>query len=237
MNIIITGASRGIGHELVKILGASSSNCVFAVSRNEKKLELLKQACEQKNPSCKVIPIVCDLSKENDIQHAIQIINQHVKHIDLLINNAGALVNKPFFEISRSDVEYAYRVNVFSAFHLIQQVLPLMFSSTSRGHVVNIGSVGGVQGSIKFSGLSAYSSSKAALASLTECLAEEFKEKNVAFNCLALGAVQTEMLSEAFPGYVAPLSAKEMATFIAQFATSAQHYMNGKIIPVSMSNP
>lgn len=237
MNIIITGASRGIGYELVKLLSSNSSHKIFAVSRNKSKLDLLKNECETIQPAAHVIPVACDLSNEGDIKNLVKTIHQYTSHIDLLVNNAGALVNKPFFEIKKSDLEYAYHVNVFSVVELLQQVLPIMFASPNRSHVVNIGSVGGFQGSIKFAGLSAYSSSKAALASLTECLAEEFKYKNIAFNCLALGAVQTEMLNEAFPGYVAPLSAKEMATFISQFALSAHHYMNGKIIPVSMSNP
>ena len=237
MNIIITGASRGIGYELVKNMSSTGEHTIFAVSRNITKLETLARECKLKNADTAVIPVGCDLSNENEIQHLVSVIKTHVAHIDILINNAGALVNKPFMEISKSDIEYAYRVNVFSTFNLIQNILPLMFFSSKRGHVINIGSVGGFQGSIKFAGLSAYSSSKAALASLTECLAEEFKEKNIAFNCLALGAVQTEMLNEAFPGYVAPLKANEMATFISQFALSAHHYMNGKIIPVSISNP
>jgi 3-oxoacyl-[acyl-carrier protein] reductase len=237
MNIIITGASRGIGYELVKNISSTGNHTIFAVSRNSEKLYLLANECKEKNAATTVIPVGCDLSKENEIQSLIALVKTYTAHIDILINNAGALVNKPFLEISKSDIEYAYSVNVFSTFNLIQNVLPLMFASTIRGHIVNIGSVGGFQGSIKFAGLSAYSSSKAALASLTECLAEEFKEKNVAFNCLALGAVQTEMLNEAFPGYIAPLKANEMATFISQFAMSAHHYLNGKIIPVSMSNP
>ena len=107
----------------------------------------------------------------------------------------------------------------------------------TRGHVINISSIGGVQGSVKFAGLSAYSSTKAALACLTECLAEEFKDLNISFNCLALGAVQTEMLEEAFPGYKAPLTAWEMAEFISKFSVNANKVMNGKIIPVSLSTP
>jgi NAD(P)-dependent dehydrogenase (short-subunit alcohol dehydrogenase family) len=97
--------------------------------------------------------------------------------------------------------------------------------------------MGGVQGSAKFAGLSAYSSSKAALCTLTECLAEELKLENISVNCLALGAVQTEMLSKAFPGYRAPLSASEMAEFIVQFARSGHYYFNGKILPVSSTTP
>jgi NAD(P)-dependent dehydrogenase (short-subunit alcohol dehydrogenase family) len=97
--------------------------------------------------------------------------------------------------------------------------------------------MGGVQGTVKFPGLSAYSSSKAALAGLTECLAIEFQDKDIAVNCLALGAVQTEMLQEAFPGFKAPVSPDKMAEFIGNFVLTAHHFMNGKVLPISLSTP
>lgn len=236
MNIIVTGASRGIGYELVKSLSADANHTIIAISRNAQKLDQLKKECSSLNSSSKVIPIVCDLADKNAVGALFSEIKKQVKTVHVLINNAGAIVNKPFAEITREDLEYVYRVNVFSVVGLIQGVLPFM-DTDHRSHIVNISSIGGFQGSIKFSGLSAYSSSKAALACLTECLAEEYKEKNIAFNCLALGAAQTEMLNEAFPGYKAPLSAKQMAEFIAHFSLTAHQYMNGKIVPVSLSNP
>lgn len=232
MKIVVTGASRGIGYELVKQLSSNSGNTVFAVSRNEQQLEKLKSECVNKN----VIAITCDLSKELSILSLLTNIKKHTPTINALVNNAGAIINKPFSEISKSELDYVYNVNVFSVVRLIQGVLPLM-DETTKSHIVNISSMGGFQGSSKFAGLSAYSSSKAALACLTECLAEEFKDRNIAFNCLALGAVQTEMLNEAFPGYKAPLSASEMATYVSDFVINAHKTMNGKIIPVSLSNP
>jgi short-subunit dehydrogenase len=236
MNIIVTGASRGIGYELVKILSVDTQNTVLALSRNSQKLEQLKSECLTLNSASKVIPIVCDLSDKNAIHQIHSEITKHIKTVSILINNAGAIVNKPFLEITADDLEYVYNVNIFSVVRLIQTVMPLM-DGVKKSHVVNVSSIGGVQGSLKFAGLSAYSSSKAALVCLTECLSEEFKEKNIAFNCLALGATQTEMLNEAFPGYKAPLSAAQMAEFIANFSLTAHQYMNGKIIPVSLSNP
>ncbi len=232
MKIVVTGASRGIGYELVKKLSADSGNTIFAVSRNEQQLELLKKECANNN----VITIVCDLSKELSILSLLTNLKKHVQTIDALVNNAGAIINKPFSEITKSELDYVYNVNVFSVVRLIQGVLPLM-EEKQKSHIVNISSMGGFQGSSKFAGLSAYSTSKAALACLTECLAEEFKEKNIAFNCLALGAVQTEMLNEAFPGYKAPVSAAEMAVYLSDFVVNGHKIMNGKIIPVSMSNP
>ena len=97
--------------------------------------------------------------------------------------------------------------------------------------------MGAVQGSAKFPGLAYYSASKAAIANLTECLAEEYKEHNTAFNCLALGSANTEMFNEAFPGYKAAVSAQEMADLISDFAVNGQKYFNGKIIPVSVNTP
>jgi 3-oxoacyl-[acyl-carrier protein] reductase len=235
MNIIVTGASRGIGYELVKKL-SGDDHIIIAISRNAAKLDLLRQECERVKPGIKVVAISCDLNDNSAVSGLPDKIKTHCDVIDVIINNAGAIVNKPFHEITHEDLQYVYNVNVFGVIHLIQKLLPMM-NTANRSHIVNISSMGGFQGSAKFAGLSAYSSSKAALACLTECLAEEFKERNIAFNCLALGAAQTEMLSEAFPGYKAPLSASEMAAFIADFALKNHHFMNGKVIPVSMSTP
>jgi 3-oxoacyl-[acyl-carrier protein] reductase len=232
MNFVVTGASRGIGYELVKQLSLNAGSTIYAVSRNARKLEQLKNECTDS----KVIPVVCDLRSADAANVLLSEIKKHTATVNYIVNNAGAIVNKPFMELSRADLEYVYEVNVFSVVHLIQTLLPVL-DSGEKAHIVNISSMGGYQGSSKFAGLSAYSSSKAALGCLTECLAEEFKDKNIAFNCLALGAVQTEMLNEAFPGYKAPVSAAEMSLYLSHFVLNAHKVMNGKIIPVSLSNP
>ena len=113
----------------------------------------------------------------------------------------------------------------------------LVLAAAGKAHVVIIGSMGGLQGSKKFPGLSAYSAAKGALAILTECLAEEWKQVGISVNCLCLGAVNTEMLDEAFPGYKAPVNAADMARFIGDFALSAHDFMNGRILPVALSDP
>jgi len=236
MNIIITGASRGIGYELVKIFAADSKNTIIAIARNRQKLNALKKECLKTNPKSNVISLPLDLQSSSISQVVTKEIKQNIKSIDILINNAGSIVNKSFKEINLNDLTNVYQTNVFAVFQLIQTVLPFM-NTKKRAHIVNISSMGGVQGSAKFAGLTAYSSSKAALICLTECLAEEYKNKNISFNCLALGAAQTEMLHEAFPGYKAPVSAKQMADFIANFSTTAHHFINGKVIPVSLSTP
>ena len=133
-------------------------------------------------------------------------------------------------------MQKVYEVNVFAPAMLIKVLLPLIEKST-EAHIVNISSMGGVQGSSKFIGLSAYSSSKGALITLTECLATELAHKNIKVNCLALGSVNTEMLATAFPGYEAPVSANKMAEWVSWFALNGHHFFNGKIIPVALSNP
>ena len=224
-NIIITGTSRGIGFEMVKLF-ASQGYQVLALSRNETPIKNL----ELDN----VTTFSCDLCEANVYKQVTNFIKENWQQVDVLINNAGALLNKPFAETTISDFETIYKTNVFGVSELTRVVIPFM---KKEGHVVTISSMGGVQGSLKFPGLAAYSSSKAAVITLTELLAEEYKESGPSFNVLALGAVQTEMLEEAFPGYQAPTTALEMAEYITDFALTGSKYYNGKLLQVSNSTP
>lgn len=230
MFIVITGASRGIGLEIVKQLLSDDGNTVLAISRSKKELSSLQK--NHKN----LLTIFGDLTTTSILNQVLQTIKKNGNRVDVLINNAGAIVNKPFEKINANEIKNVYEVNVFAPFLLIQKLLPVL-GKKSKSHIINIGSMGGFQGSSKFAGLSAYSSSKSAIAGLTECLAEELKEKNITVNCLAIGAVQTEMLNKAFPGYKAPLQPKQMANFIIEFAFTGHQYFNGKIIPVSSTTP
>ena len=224
-NIIITGTSRGIGFELVKLFAKEGHN-VLALSRNDAPIERLNL----KN----VTAISADLSIKNDYGNVETFIKTNWKQVDVLINNAGTLLNKPFSEISMEEFENVYKTNVFGVAELTRIVLPFMKKGS---HVVTISSMGGVQGSMKFPGLAAYSSSKAAVITLTELLAEEYKDSGISFNVLALGAVQTEMLEEAFPGYKAATTALEMAQYILDFSLNGHKYYNGKLLQVSNSTP
>jgi len=224
-NVIITGTSRGIGFELAQLFAKNGYN-VLALSRNSKPLKILNL----KN----ITTISIDLSKENELEKVTAFISSNWKTVDILINNAGKLINKPFKELTPSDFLEVYSVNVFSVAELTRQLIPFFKKGS---HVVNISSIGGVQGSLKFSGLAAYSSSKGALITLTELLAEEYKEQQISFNVLALGAVQTEMLEEAFPGYKASVSANEIAQYIFDFSLNGNKYYNGKILQVSSTTP
>lgn len=224
-NIVITGTSRGIGFELAQQF-AKAGHQVLALSRNTKPLEKVNH----KN----ITTFSVDLLNTTSIKKGIDFIENNWKHVDILINNAGKLINKPFAQLTSSDFEDVYKVNVFAVAELTKNILPFMEKGS---HVITVSSMGGIQGSMKFPGLAAYSSAKGAVITLSELLAEEYKEQQIAFNVLALGAVQTEMLEEAFPGYVAPLSAKEMADYIFNFSLTGNKFYNGKVLQVSSSTP
>lgn len=223
-NIIISGASRGIGFALVNYF-AKRDFRVLALSRNIETLFNLPK---------NVTVLKVDITKEKDLKKVTNFISKNWKQVDILINNAGKLVHKPFEETSYQNFLDVYNVNVFAVAELTKVCLPFM---KQNSHAIAISSMGGIQGSMKFAGLSAYSSSKGAVITLYELLAEEYKENGIAFNTLALGAVQTEMLAEAFPDYQAPITAEEMADYIADFALTGNKMYNGKVLQVSNSTP
>lgn len=224
-NVIVTGASRGIGFELVQLFAKNNCN-VLAVSRNIEPLKKLNIS--------NLTPFSADISKEKEIDKIIDYVKTNWKNVDILINNAGKLVNKPFVKTTIQDFLDVYKVNVFAVADLTRKTIPLL---NKNSHVVTISSMGGIQGSVKFAGLAAYSSSKGAVITLTELLAEEHKDSQISFNALALGAVQTEMLAEAFPDYKAPTTALEMATYIYNFALTGNKFYNGKTLQISSSTP
>ncbi|WP_091392604.1 SDR family NAD(P)-dependent oxidoreductase [Flavobacterium noncentrifugens] len=223
-NIIITGTSRGIGHQLA-LQFANAGHQVLALSR-----KIPQDLLAHQNISC----LSVDLSEESDLQKVEDFLSSTWKKADAIIHNAGSLILKPFAEITTSEFENIYKVNVFAVAALTRIALPYLQKGS---HVVSISSMGGIQGSVKFAGLSAYSSSKGAVITLSELLAEEYRERGIAFNVLALGSVQTEMLAEAFPGYQAPLSAAEMASYIFDFTLNGNKYFNGKVLQVSATTP
>lgn len=229
MLILVTGASRGIGFELAKALAAGKGNLVLAVSRNTAPLRKAADTIHN------LLPVQADLSQASDLAAIVNMVKRLKMPLSVMVNNAGLLIKKDFGKMKLDDLRSMFTTNVFAPYLLVQKLLPFM--KDAGAHVVNIGSMGGVQGTAKFPGLSGYSSSKGALAVLTECMAEELRAQKISVNCLALGSVQTEMLAAAFPGYRAAMQPGEMAAFIADFALRGSRFFNGKVIPVSNSTP
>ena len=211
MNIIITGASRGIGAETVKVLMKHKGNNVFAISRNSDGLRKLGLEVLKYNNDSKLMTFEFDLAQIDFYPFLLQKVETFFKHCDVLILNAGKVINKSFDKMDSLEFDDIFNINVKSPFFLIREFLPMM---SKGGHIVTIGSMGGIQGTKKFKGLSLYSSSKAALTVLTEVLAEELMEREVSINCIAPGATQTEMFEKAFPGMKAAQTPQAMAVFI-----------------------
>jgi len=233
MNVIITGASSGIGFETALEFALDSKNKIVCIARSADKLRKLLEIAKGINPDCNLLPVEFDLIND-DYSALVPFLKQHLGRVDILINNAGALINKPFLSTTENEMAAMLESNVMTHFKMIRYTLPLMEKGS---HIVNIGSMGGFQGSVKFNGLSAYSASKAALHALTECLAVELTETGIKVNCLALGSVQTEMLEEAFPGLEGSVLAFEMGKYVADFAKNGHKFYNGKILPVAVSTP
>lgn len=233
MNIVLTGASSGIGFEAALEFTLNKDNKVVCIARSADKLRKLLEIAKGITPDCTLLPVEFDIVND-DYAALVPFLKEKLGHIDILINNAGELINKPFSETTSVDMANMFESNVLGHFNMIQNLLPLMRNDS---HIVNIGSMGGFQGSVKFPGLSAYSASKAALHTLTECLAFELLETGIKVNCLALGSAQTEMLEQAFPGYQSPVMAFEMGKYVADFARTGHKFFNGKIIPVAVTTP
>lgn len=227
-HFIITGASRGIGFHTALFL-AKQGNYVTAVARSSELLNQLKDFYPEF-----IFPLPLDITAPA----APEILKRHLDStkpaLSGIIHNAGLLVNKPFTELSSSEWHHQILVNLMAPVTLTRELLPFF---NDKGHILHISSMGGFQGSDKFPGLSAYSTTKGALATLTECLAVELTEQNIQVNCLCLGAVQTEMLDQAFPGLQAPVQAEQMGEHIASFALHGNKFYNGKVLPVALNNP
>jgi 3-oxoacyl-[acyl-carrier protein] reductase len=229
--ILITGANNGIAFELCKLF-LNADYSVIAISRSNNNLSELQSELKD-NSNCELKILQIDISTEMHIYQDFLKNNQSVK-IKHIVNAAGQLINKSFENLEISDFQKMMEVNFFAPVSLVKMSLPRMIENS---HIVNIGSMGGYQGSQKFQGLSAYSSSKAALMNFSEILAEELKERKVFVNSLALGAVDTKMLKEAFPGYKTQMTAHSMAEYIYDFTLNGWRYFNGKVLPVTNSTP
>ncbi|MEO5912110.1 MAG: SDR family oxidoreductase [Pelobium sp.] len=230
--IIITGASSGIGFEAAIEL-ATKGHEVIAIARSKEKLQNLQKITLSINPEAKLYCLVFDILSDEETG-LVDFVKKQFGELNILINNAGSLINKPFKELTEFDMAEMFQSNVLGHFRIIKAMLPLM---GKKSHILNVGSMGGFQGSSKFPGLVAYSASKAALHNLTECLAQELMEEGISVNCLALGSAQTEMLDKAFPGYQSPVQAFEMGKYLADFALTGHRFFNGKILPVAVTTP
>lgn len=227
-HVIITGASRGIGAATARYL-AEKDVAVTAIARSEDRLQELSRSSDG---TIHLLPL--DITGKDAGAQIIAHLNEKNLSITGMLHNAGLLVNKPFSEQSDEDWNRQIAVNLLAPARLSRDLIP-HFDKGS--HILMISSMGGFQGSSKFPGLSAYSAVKGGLSILSECLAAELTEEEIASNALCLGAVQTEMLNQAFPGVEAPVSPQQMGAYVGDFLLNGHRFYNGQVLPVTLGNP
>lgn len=190
VNVLLTGASQGIGKRLAFMMSAAGAE-LGLMARNEEALR--KVAQEITVQKGQAIPIPVDLSRPESIEQAVEQAQKKLGCIDILINGAG--IQGPIGSFHENDPdtwEFTFRVNLFGPMRLIRAVLPEMIARR-RGKIINFSGGGATAPRPNFS---AYAASKAALVRLTETLAAELKPFNIQVNAVAPGAVNTQMLAE-----------------------------------------
>ncbi len=223
---LVTGGSRGIGRATASAL-ATAGNTVDVVSRSEQALKTLQDRFPEHIRTC-----AADLAHPQAPASVLATFDS--PPYDGMVHAAGALLNQPFSALSDADWDFLWQANVMSAVRLLRS---MQGRFKPGAHIVLLSSMGGYQGSSKFPGLTAYSTTKGALSILGECLAVEWEPMGIRVNTLCLGAVATDMLAEAFPGYQAPVSAETMGAWVARFAQDGGAVLSGKSLPISITDP
>lgn len=192
MNVIITGASRGIGKAIAEVFAANGHN-LYICARNEEVLNKTVQELLGKYPGVKVKAKVRDLSKKADLDNYGQWLLDNGMPIDVLVNNAGSFVPGSVHNEPEGALEQMLAVNLFSAYHLTRKLLPVMIRQStvhgSRGHIFNICSIASLQA---YANGGAYSISKFALHGFSKNLREEMKPHLIKVTSVFPGAVLTD---------------------------------------------
>ena len=230
--IVVTGSSKGVGRAVAKTLVKIHGCTVIGVSRDREGLASLKEEFDMSSGVFESLTV--DLAAASGIEQVVA--QAKGRRLHGLVNNAGLLIKREWGAWQAEDLQRLFHLNATVPL-LLSQVLSPLLAGDPPGHIVNIGSMGGFQGSVKFPGLAGYSASKCAAANITECMAEELKDRHVRCNCLCLGAVDTAMLRVAFPGYQAPVGPEEMGEYIARFVLEGHKLFNGKVLPLALSTP
>lgn len=183
---IVTGASRGIGRSIVRVL-AKSGVQVVCCARNQ---ELLAQICSEiERDGGIAVPIRADVASASDRKQLIELAVSKFEGIDFLINNAGVHGEKEALELSEEELKRVIEINFLSMFSLSRDVAGHMIKR-GGGRIINMGSFWGQLGVSK---QLAYCVSKAAIEAMTRCLAVEWARYNIQVNTVAPGHIMTDI--------------------------------------------
>ena len=192
MNIVITGASKGLGKAIAEAFAKDESgHAFFLCSRNAADLEVAGKDLQEGFPQHKIYTKTCDVSDKTSLQQFVEWINSHAANIDILVNNAGIYLPGSAYGEDNGMLEKMMEVNLYSAYHLTRMILPGMINVGS-GHVFNICSIASI---MAYPNGGAYSISKFALYGFSKNLREEMKPHGIKVTHVLPGAAYTDSWS------------------------------------------
>jgi 2-hydroxycyclohexanecarboxyl-CoA dehydrogenase len=199
--VIVTGASRGIGRSVAQRFAEEGAR-VALVSRSEKGLLETASRIEKAKGSCLAIPT--DITEPEAAVACVGKIEKEFGAVDILVNNAGVFLWKPFLKTSPEEWDTIISTNLTGAANFCRAVLPGMVERRS-GRIVNVASIHGMRGDAN---LAAHSAAKFGLVGLTQSLAREFREHNIAINAVCPGTVENKLDETAGQDRRLPLAEK-----------------------------
>jgi NAD(P)-dependent dehydrogenase (short-subunit alcohol dehydrogenase family) len=222
---IITGGTKGIGLSSAKLLHHKGFD-ICVCSSDDKNIKAAKNELPET-----VLVLKCDVANNADVKRVFSETSKRFGSIDVLVNAAAIITNQSFESMTIADFDNVMNVNFKSCIYTIKQAFKYMHNG---GSIINLSSLGGLPGYEKFSGFSAYSISKYAVAGLTEILSVEAKEKNIRINSIAPGAVNTDMLAKAAPGLKSKTEPHDIATIIEFLSDESKSgHISGAVIPLN----
>ena len=237
MNVIITGANRGIGKTMVEVFAANGHN-VWACARKQNPdfEELLRNLSTKYNVWVK--PVYFEMTDEELLKEGLNSIFADKQQIDVLVNNAGISTVGLLSQTKVEDVKHLFDVNYFSVLRIIQLVSKKMMMKR-KGCIINMTSLAGIEPQ---PGKIAYGSSKAAIILMTQCLAKELGPLGIRVNAIAPGPIETEMIHQYNDDMLKQLASEsslrrlgkpeEIAQTALFLASEQASYINGEIIKV-----
>ncbi|MDA9709893.1 3-oxoacyl-ACP reductase FabG [Candidatus Pelagibacter sp.] len=197
-NIIITGATGGIGNSIVDTLTSLNSKLIVT-GTNEKKLEQLK------NKNANLIVIKQDISIHDELEAFVEKCNNELDgKIDVLVNNAGITKDNLTIRMDKKEWDNVININLTSTFLLSKYVIKKMLKN-KFGKIINITSVVGHTGNI---GQANYAASKGGVSSMSKSLSLEYAKKNILINCIAPGFIETAMTEKINNDFKSQLKSK-----------------------------
>lgn len=235
-NVIVTGATRGIGKEIALTLAQNGAN--IAINYRNYNDEIVELINALKEFGADVLAIKCDVSKSNEVENFVSEIKNHFSSIDILVNNAGITKDGLILRMKDQDFDDVLNVNLKGTFNTTKFVSQVMFKQ-KHGKIVNISSVVGLIGN---AGQSNYSASKAGVIGFSKSVAKELASRNININVVAPGYIDTDM-TKSLPDRVKeeilkniPMkkigNPKEVANLVLFLSSNLSDYITGQVINV-----